>query len=58
MHDCKGQRNKDIHYGDARDIFVDAIFFSKTLGLYEESDKLSARLDHLKETYNRYFNNC
>lgn len=56
LYDCKGQRNKDIHYGEARDIFVEAINLAQRLGLTEDRERLSKRCAHLKETFHRHFN--
>jgi hypothetical protein len=43
------------HYSNAKDYLTDAIGLSRRIGKLEQSEKLNARLDHIKNVFRSQF---
>jgi hypothetical protein len=55
MYDACTFRDSDNAYRDAKDSFYDAIGLARELGLAEEVEALSRRLEHIKDVYHSQF---
>jgi hypothetical protein len=48
-------RDSDVFYSNAKEFFYDAIRLAGELGLNDEADVLSRRLQHIKEVFRSQF---
>jgi hypothetical protein len=55
MYDARRSRDADDLYRDAKDFLYDAIALATELGLAADSERLSARLAHIKAVYRSQF---
>jgi len=55
MYDAASNASAAGHYSNAKDYLTDAIGLSRRIGKLEETEKLNARLDHIKNVFRSQF---